>query len=572
MTQDASVRVLLVEDNPGDARLVEILLSEVGTTSFEITHAERLSEALEHLSRSEYDVILLDLSLPDSSGVETVDQMRAAVHHMPVVVLSGQDDEDTALRAIQGGAEDYLLKGHGDGGLIARSIRYSIERKRSEERLAYMAQYDHLTGLTNRALFQDRLEQALARAKRSGALVALMFLDLDRFKAVNDTLGHGTGDLLLKKVAERLEGSVRETDTVARIGGDEFSIILEGLTEAQDAALVARKIIDKLVQPFVLDGHEVFVTTSIGIAVYPSSNGDSLLTDADSAMYCAKEQGRNTYRFHTPEMNAQVRERLNMESKLRRALDQEEFLLYYQPQVDLTTGMIVGTEALLRWQHPELGLVSPGKFIPVLEDIGMIVRVGEWVLQTACRQSKAWQRDGFPPLRMAVNISARQFSRRDLIDTVASVLTETGLDPNYLELEITESLLMEDIKANSRLLDELKTSVEGLRVSIDDFGTGYSSLSYLKTFPIDLLKIDQSFIRDITTNSDDAAITTTIIVLAHNLRLKVIAEGVETEEQMTYLREKGCDEAQGFYFSRPLPADEFTKLLVRGGSLLGVSC
>ncbi len=572
MTQDASVRVLLVEDNPGDARLVEILLSEVGTTSFEITHAERLSEALEHLSRSEYDVILLDLSLPDSSGVETVDQMRAAVHHMPVVVLSGQDDEDTALRAIQGGAEDYLLKGHGDGGLIARSIRYSIERKRSEERLAYMAQYDHLTGLTNRALFQDRLEQALARAKRSGALVALMFLDLDRFKAVNDTLGHGTGDLLLKKVAERLEGSVRETDTVARIGGDEFGIILEGLTEAQDAALVARKIIDKLVQPFVLDGHEVFVTTSIGIAVYPSSNGDSLLTDADSAMYCAKEQGRNTYRFHTPEMNAQVRERLNMESKLRRALDQEEFLLYYQPQVDLTTGMIVGTEALLRWQHPELGLVSPGKFIPVLEDIGMIVRVGEWVLQTACRQSKAWQRDGFPPLRMAVNISARQFSRRDLIDTVAGVLTETGLDPNYLELEITESLLMEDIKANSRLLDELKTSVEGLRVSIDDFGTGYSSFSYLKTFPIDLLKIDQSFIRDITTNSDDAAITTTIIVLAHNLRLKVIAEGVETEEQMTYLREKGCDEAQGFYFSRPLPADEFTKLLVRGGSLLGVSC
>ncbi len=572
MTQDASVRVLLIEDNPGDARLVEILLSEVGTTSFEITHAERLSEALEHLSRSEYDVILLDLSLPDSSGVETVDQMRAAVHHMPVVVLSGQDDEDTALRAIQGGAEDYLLKGHGDGGLIARSIRYSIERKRSEERLAYMAQYDHLTGLTNRALFQDRLEQALARAKRSGALVALMFLDLDRFKAVNDTLGHGTGDLLLKKVAERLEGSVRETDTVARIGGDEFGIILEGLTEAQDAALVARKIIDKLVQPFVLDGHEVFVTTSIGIAVYPSSNGDSLLTDADSAMYCAKEQGRNTYRFHTPEMNAQVRERLNMESKLRRALDQEEFLLYYQPQVDLTTGMIVGTEALLRWQHPELGLVSPGKFIPVLEDIGMIVRVGEWVLQTACRQSKAWQRDGFPPLRMAVNISARQFSRRDLIDTVAGVLTETGLDPNYLELEITESLLMEDIKANSRLLDELKTSVEGLRVSIDDFGTGYSSFSYLKTFPIDLLKIDQSFIRDITTNSDDAAITTTIIVLAHNLRLKVIAEGVETEEQMTYLREKGCDEAQGFYFSRPLPADEFTKLLVRGGSLLGVSC
>ena len=446
--------------------------------------------------------------------------------------------------------------------------REGAERKISEGRLAYMAQYDHLTGLANRVLFKDRLEQALVRARRSETLMALIFLDLNRFKAVNDTLGHGAGDLLLKEVAERLGNCVRESDTVARMGGDEFSIILDDLTDAHQVALVARKVIDDLAQPFVLNGHEVFVTTSVGIAVYPSSSGDSLVADADSAMYSAKEQGQNTYRFHTPEMNAQARELLDMESKLRRALDQEEFLLFYQPQVDLATGRIVGTEALLRWRHPELGLISPGKFIPVLENIGMMVRVGEWVLETACRQGRAWQRDGFPPLRVAVNISARQFGKQDIIGTVARVLRETGFDPHLLGLEITESLLMEDIQANSRLLEELKTSVEGLEVSIDDFGTGYSSLYYLKTLPIDVLKIDQSFIRDITTDPDDATITTAIINLAHNIGLKVIAEGVETEEQLAYLREKFCDEAQGYYFGRPLPADEFTRLLEREASLV----
>ena len=446
--------------------------------------------------------------------------------------------------------------------------REGDERRRSEEQLAYMAQYDHLTGLANRALFKDRLEQSLARTRRSGNLMALMFLDLNRFKAVNDTLGHGAGDLLLREVAKRLGGCVRESDTVARMGGDEFSIILDDLTEAQQVALVARKLIDSLARPFVLDGHEAFVTTSVGIAVYPASDGASLTADADSAMYSAKEHGQNTYRFHTPEMNAQARELLDMEGKLRRALDQEEFLLYYQPQVDLTTGRIVGTEALLRWRHPELGLVSPGRFIPVLEGIGMMVRVGEWVLRTACRQAVAWQRDGLPPLRVAVNLSARQFGKQDLIGLVNSVLGETGFDPHRLELEITESLLMEDIESNSRLLNALKTSVGGLQVAIDDFGTGYSSLYYLKTLPIDVLKIDQTFIRDLTTDPDDATITTAIINLAHNLGLKVIAEGIETEGQLAYLREKVCDEGQGYYFSHPLPASEFTELLEREESLL----
>jgi diguanylate cyclase (GGDEF)-like protein len=572
MMQHETVRVLLIEDNPGDARLVEILLSEAGLSpSFEVTHTERLGEALERLDRSVFDVILLDLSLPDSSGLETVDQMRMASPRTPVVVLSGQDDEETALQALQCGAEDYLVKGRGDGELIARSIRYAIERKKAEEKLAYLAQYDPLTDLANRALFQDRLGQALARTEREGNMVALMFLDLDHFKAVNDKLGHNGGDELLKEVAGRIKRRVRESDTVARIGGDEFAIILEDLSDAQDAAPVAQDILDRLSEPLVLDGYEIPLTASIGIAIRPPSEGDRLLKDADTAMYRAKERGRNTYEFYTEEMNVQAFELLTLRNMLRHALGREEFLLYYQPQVELATHEIVGAEALLRWQRPDLGLVSPMKFIPVLEDTGDITRVGEWVLRTACRQGKAWQDSGLGPLKVAVNLSTRQFSQRNLVDTVAGILEETGLDPYYLELEVTESLLMEDIEASSRMLNELKTIVGGLRVSIDDFGTGHSSLYYLKSFPIDLLKIDQSFVRDVATDPDDAAITAAIIQLAHDLRLKVIAEGVETEEQLAYLRKRGCDEAQGFYFGRPLPVDEFARLLESGEPLLGAS-
>jgi diguanylate cyclase len=567
------VSVLLIEDNPGDARLVEILLTEAGPfPCFEVTRAGRLGEALERLDRLDFDVILLDLSLPDSSGLEkTVDQMRIASPRTPVVVLSSQDDEEMALQALQCGAEDYLVKGRGDDDLIARSIRYAIERKKAEERLAYLAQYDPLTDLANRALFHDRLGQALARTEREGNMVALMFLDLDRFKAVNDKLGHNGGDELLKEVARRIKRRVRESDTVARIGGDEFAIILENLSDAQDAAPVAQDILDRLSEPVVLDGYEILLTASIGVAVRPPSEGDRLLKDADTAMYRAKERGRNTYEFYTEEMNVQAFELLTLRNMLHRALGREEFVLYYQPQVELTTHKIIGAEALLRWQPPDLGIVSPMKFIPVLEDTGDITRVGEWVLRTACCQGKAWQESGLGPLKVAVNLSTRQFSQRNLVDTVAGILEETGLDPYCLELEVTESLLMEDIEAGSKMLNELKTVVDGLRVSIDDFGTGHSSLYNLKSFPIDLLKIDRLFVRDVATDADSAAITSAIIRLAHDLRLKVIAEGVETEEQLVYLREWGCDEAQGFYFGRPLPVNEFARLLERGEPVLGAS-
>jgi diguanylate cyclase (GGDEF)-like protein len=572
MTQGTEIRVLLVEDNPGDARLVEILLSEVDSFgSFEITPAQRLDEALEHLDGPAFDVILLDLSLPDSSGLETVEVVRTRVPLTPVVVLTGQDDEESALRALQSGAEDYLVKGRGDSELMARSIRYAIERKKAEENLAHLKQYDPLTGLANRALFQDRLQQALARADRDDETVVLVLLDLDHFKAVNDVLGHAGGDELLREVASRIEGRVRESDTVARLGGDEFAIILEDMSDAQDAAPAAQDILDALSESLVLDGHEIPVTASIGIAVRPPSEGDRLLKDADAAVYRAKELGRNTYAFYAEEMNVRAFERLNLRNMLRQALKEEEFLLHYQPQVDLATGAIVGAEALVRWHQPDSGLVPPARFIPVLEDTGDIVGVGRWIMRTACHQNRAWQDSGVAPLRVAVNLSARQFSQGGLVSTVADVLEESGLDPSCLELEITESLLMEDLNASLQILGELQNVAEGLRVSIDDFGTGYSSLSYLKSFPIDLLKIDQSFVRDIPGDSDDAAITAAIVGLAHSLRLGVIAEGVETEEQATFLRERGCDEAQGYYFSRPLPAGEFAELLKAGGTLQGVS-
>ncbi len=565
------IKVLLVEDNPGDALLVRMLLEDAGADRFDLTDAGRLGEALDRLAGEDFGVVLLDLSLPDSHGLDTVSRLRAAASRVPIVVLSGLTDEEIALQALQGGAQDYLVKGQGDSNLIARAIRYAIERKRAEERLSYLAQYDHLTNLANRSLFRDRLEQALARADRKGSLVTLMFLDLDGFKAINDTLGHSSGDELLKEVARRIERRVRGSDTVARLGGDEFAIILEDMSDAQDAGPVAREILDIISEPLVLNGQEIFVTSSIGIAVRPPSKGENLLKDADAAMYRAKQRGRDNYEFYTEEMNVQVSERLPLEWDLRRARDREEFLLYYQPQVDLATGKIVGAEALLRWQHPELGIVFPTKFIPVLEDTGLIVSMGEWILRAACAQGKTWQDSGLEGLRIAVNLSARQFGQENLVETVVGVLKETGFDPRCLELEITESLLMNDVEATSRTLNELKGSAPGIRISIDDFGTGYSSLWRLKTFPIDLLKIDRSFVRDLATDPNDVVLAEAMIGLAHKLGLEVIAEGVETGEQLAYLRERGCDEAQGFYFSRPIPASEFGRLLKGRGSLLGAS-
>ena len=465
---------------------------------------------------------------------------------------------DDSVFPVEGSAS--VFKGS-TGRFVTYVLRDLSERKRFEEQLLHMANHDALTGLANRNLLLDRLELTLAQARRNESLTAVLFLDLDRFKIINDTLGHAFGDLLLKSTAERLQSCVRDEDTIARLGGDEFIVLLADLHNLQDAAIVAQKIIDALSQPILLEGSEIFVTTSIGITLFPhdGNDGNSLLKNADTAMYRAKEQGRNAYQFYTADMNAQASARLTMETGLRKALGREEFLLHYQPQVDLNTGNIVGVEALLRWRHPQMGLISPDEFIPMAEETGLIIPIGEWVLYTACAQCRNWPDAGCGPLRIAVNLSARQFRQKDLADTVARILNETGLDPRCLELELTESILMQNASATIATLQALSSL--GIQISIDDFGTGYSSLSYLKRFPINALKIDRSFVRDITSDPDDAAITTAIIAMAKSLNLKVIAEGVETAEQLAFLRRHQCDNGQGYYFSQPVAAEAFALYL-----------
>lgn len=455
----------------------------------------------------------------------------------------------------------------GEPQFVICMVEDITEHKRAEETIHHLAYYDILTNLPNRTLFHDRLTLALAHARHNQRKLAVMFLDLDRFKNINETLGHAIGDRLLQGVAERLKSCIREGDTIARLGGDEFMLLLPEAFHADDEAKIAQKILEIFKSSFHFEGLELHITPSIGIALYPNDGEDAetLLKKADTALHRAKAQGGNNYQFNTITMNAKALERLVLENGLRRSLERDELIIHYQPQVSLHSGQIVGMEALLRWKHPDRGIVSPMKFIPLAEETDLIISIGEWVLYKACAQARAWQTLGFPPLRIAINISARLFKQQNLLETITNVLTETQLDPSYLELELTEGTIMENAEATIKTLHELKAM--GVCLSIDDFGTGYSSLSYLKRFPIDTLKIDQSFVRDIPTDPDDAAIARLIIAMAHSLKLKVIAEGVETEEQLTFLQSQQCDEIQGYFFSEPLPVEVFTRLLREGRSL-----
>jgi diguanylate cyclase (GGDEF)-like protein len=483
-------------------------------------------------------------------------------------------------------AGDYLLTGLVTSGLVSATVTVFLYRliselretekllaekslhlektlrthKEAEQSLVQVTNFDVLTGLPNRFLFLDRLGHAISRSARNHRMVAVLLLDIDNFKTINDTLGHTHGDLLLQDVADRLRCCVLEDDTLARIGGDEFAIVLEGVSEIEEIAAIAQKIMAIFSLSFAPSGQEIYVTPSMGITIYPMDghDSDSLLKNADAAMYSAKEYGRNHFRFYTTDMNALAIERFAMEGALRRAIEREEFVLHYQPQVDIKSGRVIGVEALLRWNHPERGLVAPNEFIPLLEGNNLILPVGEWVLRTACAQSRAWLDAGLPPLRMAVNLSARQFRQDNLVELIDSILRETGISPQQLELELTEGLLMENTSKTSAILGQLKS--RGVLVAIDDFGTGYSSLSYLKRFPIDRLKIDRSFVRDIITDSNDAAIAVAVISLGRSLGLSVIAEGVESEEQLEFLGVQKCDEYQGFHFSHPVPPEEIVGL------------
>jgi diguanylate cyclase (GGDEF)-like protein/PAS domain S-box-containing protein len=452
----------------------------------------------------------------------------------------------------EGGAALYFLE-------MAEDIS---ERKQFEERLAYQASHDELTALPNRNLLADRIRQALLHAHRYHRQVAVMFIDLDHFKFINDSLGHDSGDQLLKIIAGRLSACVRSGDTVARQGGDDFVVVLSDMARSEDAAKIVNKIQTEVCRPIKIEEHDLEVTCSIGISAYPRDGTDvqELMKNADVAMFRAKEQGRNNFQYYTRELNDKAVERVIMEKHMRKALGKGEFLLHYQPQVDLVNGRITGMEALLRWKSPELGFLPPNKFIPLAEETGLIEPIGEWVLKTACEQNRKWHQTGLPQLSIAVNLSPRQFRQEGFVEAIGRILHQTGLEAQYLELEIVESLLMQDVENSTFLLNKINEL--GIQLTMDDFGTGFSSLSYLKRFKFDKLKIDRSFVRDITSDPDSAAIARAIIAMAHSLKLKVIAEGVETEGQLCYLRAQGCDEMQGFYFSRPVPSGEFEQMLL----------
>jgi diguanylate cyclase (GGDEF)-like protein len=441
-------------------------------------------------------------------------------------------------------------------------VRDITERKEAEERISHMAHHDALTGLPNRSLLDDRIRQAMLQAQRYGSHVTVVFMDLDNFKLVNDTLGHKAGDELLKTIATRMVGSVRQTDTVVRLGGDEFVLVLLGQSDpAESITRVLHKIREAIAEPIYLEGQKLEVTSSMGLASFPEDGQDSetLLMNADAAMYQAKALGRNNYQFYTAEMNARIHERLALQEGIRHAIERDEFYLDYQAQLDLRSGRIIGAEALIRWRHPQKGLISPAEFIPLAEETSLILPIGEWVLQTACRQNRAWQDAGMPPLVVSVNVSARQFKENNLIQQVKTALEQSGLDASLLELEVTESLIMQNVQQAVATMKELQAM--GVQLAIDDFGTGYSSLSSLKSFPISRLKLDRSFVRDLPHDEDDKAIAKAVISLGHELELRVLAEGVETAEQLAFLRASGCDEMQGYFFSRPIPPAEFARLL-----------
>jgi diguanylate cyclase (GGDEF)-like protein len=550
----APTRLIVVEDSPDYALLAETMLQDVFGEELAVHQARLVADAEEHLRSNDADCVLLDLSLPDAAGLQALEQVQAAAPEVPIVVLSGTDDEALAVQAVHEGAQDYLVKRTVDAEILGRAIRYAIERKRSELELSYLALHDPLTGLPNRALFEDRLTVALARARRRSAGVAVLFLDLDRFKVVNDSLGHQVGDRLLVGVADRLRRLMRPSDTIGRFGGDEFLVLCDDITCETDAVAIAQRLAEGLAEPLMVDDHEIFAHASIGIALSETgSTPEDLIRDADQTMYRAKHR-QTPFELFQPHMRAEVQRVHEMESELHRAVDRGEMRLHYQPQIDLETGQVFAVEALLRWAHPERGLRPPSEFIPLAETSGLIVPIGEWVITEACSQLATWRRGGrAEQLLMSVNLSPRQLVDPNLVGHVAATLLETGIDPRSLCFEMTETAVADDPTRTVQALHALEGL--GVRLSIDDFGTGYSSPEALKTYPVETVKLDQSFVAGMGSGERGKDMLAALLELAHALRLRAVAEGVERQDQLTTLRELGCEAAQGFYFGRPVEAE-----------------
>jgi diguanylate cyclase (GGDEF)-like protein len=567
--------VMMVDDDPLMIEVVQTYLEEAGYRSFVTT--SRPTEAMGLFVAQRPDILLLDLKMPEVSGFEILEQIRAhlELRYTPVIILTGESDPRQKLKALELGATDLLTKPVDSSELRLR-LQNALAFKAYQDRLA---DFDPLTGLVNRRKFRVELDTALRQTQTSRAC-ALLHIDLDRFKQINDTLGHRVGDKLLCAVAQLLERTLSNAEAtgwpgsreaeyrvvLARVAGNGFAAFLpnlHNLKKADTADSVARRVLAALAAPFRIEGHELFVTASIGLAVSPGDGheADALMKHAEMAMYQAKKRGRNTHEFFSGEMNAHALERLTLENQLRRAVERDEFVLYYQPKVDVANRRITGAEALVRWKHPDLGIVAPAKFIPIAEETGLIVEIGQWVLRAACTQVKAWADAGLPPITISVNVSSPQFKQRKVWHAVRGALAHSGLAAENLVLELTESMLMENASDSIEMLHELKAM--GLKLSVDDFGTGYSSLTYLSRFPLDELKIDRSFVQGVPVERDSIAIVGAIIALARELELKVVAEGVETAEQLQFLRSRRCDEYQGYFCSRPAPAEPFANLLRR---------
>ena len=566
--------VLIIDD---DEQIRDLLVAILGN-SCSCSSVASTEEALRRLSEEPFDLVISDIDVEGMSGMELIPKLHSISPGTVVVIIGGKQDIETAIDAMRVGAFDYITKPldirHVDAAvqraLNHRSLIREKEQYRAqleqllEERTAevdFLAYYDTITQLPNRALFEDRLAQAIAMAKSSGQMLGVLFISLDQFKKVNDTLGHGPGDILLREFAERLKSCIAQTDTIARFGSDEFALLRTQIEGPDDVIETIGSLSQVLKFGFELNGQELFATASVGISLFPldGDDGQTLLKNAGAALYKAKRSGGANYQFYTADIHDRASRRLSLETTLRRALQNQEFLLHYQPKVSVDSLEITGVEALVRWHHPQLGLISPAEFIPLAEDTGLIIPIGQWVLKEACLQNKRWQNQGFARMRMAVNISARQLQDQTFADTVIRTLRETDLEPEYLELELTESSIMQNVELAANVLSRLKAM--GIYCSIDDFGTGFSSLASLKRLPINALKIDKSFVSEAPSEPDDAALVLAIITLAHNLRLKVIAEGVETEEQLRLLHLLRCDEIQGGLFSKPLPADALESLL-----------
>ncbi len=573
--------ILIIDDES----FVRNLLNQILSERYSCSTAGSAEEALSLIRSESFDLIISDINLGGMSGIELIPQVAELAPDTVIMVISGDQTIDSAIQAIRSGAFDYIqkpfdLKHVGVAvdralehhSLLSEKRRYDdhleeLVKKRTEE-LNYLSYYDMLTDLPNRTLFEDRLSQALVLVQ-DGQRVALLFVSLDGFKKVRDTIGQVAGNEILQEVAKRLLGEVPEGATVARFEGDEFAVLLIQIAGMEEVAEITGAITRSLKQPIATGDTEIFIATSIGVSLFPDDGKDThgLLKNAGAALLRAQESGGDSYQFYTPGMNTSALKRLSFENNLRHALNRGELQMYYQPKLDILTRNILGMEGLVRWRHPELGMVSPAEFIPIAEDTGLIVPIGEWILYTACNESKAWNELGFD-LHLSVNLSARQFQQQDLAKRILAIVKAAGFDPRRLDLEVTESAIMKNAEFAIQTLSILQET--GIKISIDDFGTGYSSLGYLKRLPIDILKIDKSFIDDVTTNADDAALVVAIITLAHNLRLKVVAEGVETEDQLKFLQLLKCDEWQGYLFSKPVPAEEFGKLLMTQRAVGGV--